>query len=537
MKRRAAVVLGTTLVAGVSAASAATLTDLMDQQERIKMSNQGPHAIALLAKGEALMASGAFQEAQILFQQAHSEYPNASLPWRRDCEALTALGRRSDAILRCSDAMQILRDGTNARALVSAFIDGPVPPTTEELSQAVMATAGERSKGRGPTPAAMACDIAERIQDMVMLQHCAKELEIMAPEDPATRKALDVLDAQCPPLRFWGGWVAILAAFAATVSHALRRLLVRRPSARASALAGVGLWFLLCAFARTSTAQEQQAPEHGMMSNWHVDDDHPDAHIPSEKDRNANPLQFGYWLQDLALKGEHASKRGDHAAAVKFYSTLTQAVPDRAIGFVKTCEEYKALGELDNAINACGQALLRDGLRVRDYTLFTDLLLSKPGKLIDKEVAALGQVVAHMRADPGGKDAVDEVECEVGARTSNVKQLEECTLGLSQRSPNDVTTLSYLWSLAIARHDYGEAERVIEKARSAGTAPGSIANMERVTAIRTREHLYRVLLAVLAVGFLAVGVGVAGNAFRRHRAVKASEGGPRPPRTELQVPG
>ena len=101
--------------------------------------------------------------------------------------------------------------------------------------------------------------------------------------------------------------------------------------------------------------------------------------IPSEAERNADPLEFGYWIQDVAAKAARASKNGDHLTAARLYGALGKAVPDRAVNFVKMCEEYEALGDLAKAADACGDALLRDGARVSDYSRFVHLMLTKPG--------------------------------------------------------------------------------------------------------------------------------------------------------------
>jgi tetratricopeptide (TPR) repeat protein len=541
--------VGATLVLGSALAACAAPPprgiiraplDPADEREIATLRSAAPHAVALLDQGSALLEAGAFREAQALFLQAHTEYPNASILWRRDCEALTALGRREEAILACSNATQVIRTGPNVRAVVSALVDGPTRPTTIDLSEAVMLTATERSKGRGPVPAAAACDIAERIGDMVMLSRCIEELESTSPRDPALARALRVLDAECPPYRFWVGWGAILAAVVITVGHALRRLRFRMRSTGASLVTGMVLSAALLVLPGTAAAQpQQQAAQRGMLSKWPVDDEDPGKNVPSEKERNADPLQFGYWLQDVSLKGEHASKRGDHLAAARFYNVLAEQVPDRSIGFTRTCDEYELAGELDKAINMCAAALLRDGLRVKDYTHFVNLLVAKPGALSAKETAALAQVIAHMRADPAGQAFADDVECEVASRTSNIAQLKECTANLVARNPDDAKTISYLWALAVADGRLGDAQKLVERAKAAGVASEAVAKMQEATAKRSTERVYRALLALLALGFLAVGVSVAARALKQRRALKgAGQAQPPAPRpNEVQAPG
>jgi hypothetical protein len=446
---------------------------------------------------------------------------DASLALRRECETLTAQGRRDEAVLACSNALQTVRSGANVRALVSALVDGPTPPTSSELAIALTVTAQEHDRGGGPTAAAAACDIAERIGDMIMLQQCADELRRTAPDDPATRRAVSVLAAQCPPWRFWGGWALIAAAVAGALVHAGRRA-ARRWARRASVPAAAAVTMVLLARPGAARADAPAVPEHGWLNNkWHIDDEHPEANIPSETERNADPLQFGYWLQDLAWKAEHASRTGDHAAAVKYYSALAVAVPDRAIGFVKTCEEYEALGDGDKAIEMCGQALLRDGLTVHDYDHFIHLVLAQPRPLRDKETASLAEVLLHMREDPAGRDFVDDLECQVGTRTSNVAQLEECTAALQARAPDDPKTISYLWALAVAKGNTGEAAKLVDRAKAAGVAPQDIERMSRATEDRTLQRTVHVLLWAAAIGLLAAGMAVAARAIVARRRLAA----------------
>lgn len=493
-----------------------------------------PQATELLEQGEALAAAGDFAQADALFLQAEREYPIGSLLLRRDCEAKTALGQRNDAIQACSRAIEWARTDPNVRALVRALVDGPTPPTTAELMTALLVTAGahDRSPG-GLTAVAASCDIAERIGDGAMLQRCAEELERIAPNDPATRRAASLLAARCPPWRFWSGWLAIAVAIAATLGDALRRLARRRPTRSGVAVAAM-LAVALCARSGIA-ADEESIPKHGWLSKWSVNDDDPADHIPSEKDRNAEPLQFGYWLQDLTWKAQHASRKGDHAAAARYYGALADAVPDRAIGFTLACQEYETLGDLDHAINACGQALVRDGVLVKDYAHFVHLVIAKPGSLGRKETDKLTEVLTHMREDPTSRDFVDDLECEVGVRTSNVAQLRECTAGLAALAPENSRVLSYEWNLAIQEGHFALAKGLIERASAAGMPPEDTARMQEVTATSEKWHWVRVALVGLALALLLGSAGIAAITVRRRRAAPAS--GATPPVEKAAVPG
>ncbi len=439
---------------------------------------------------------------------------------RSSCLALTAAGQRVEAVMACSRALETVRSGENRRALVSALVDGPAPPTTTDLAIALQITAAERDRGGALTASAAACDIAERMGDMIMLERCADQLVAIAPSDPATLRAKAALAAASPPWRFWTAWSLLASAVGVTAAQAHVRPR-RRGAGPAGAAAAV-----LCATALASPAARADdpppVPRHGWLNKWPIDEAHPEQNIPPEKDRDADPLSFGYWLQDVTWKAETYSKRGDHVNAARFYKVLGLAVPDRAIGYLKACDEYEAAGDREQAIEACGQGLLRDGLTVRDYTHFVDLMLGQPGTLGKKQQAALAEVLAHMRDDAAGRGAVDEQECRVGTRTSNIAQLEECTAALQARSPNDAKTISYLWALAVARGDSGAAQELVERARTAGVADADVARMAEATERNTWMRRARWALWVAAAGLLAAAAFVVARTTLARRRLAAS---------------
>ncbi|MGO8998258.1 MAG: hypothetical protein ACLQVI_33475 [Polyangiaceae bacterium] len=519
MKAHVALAASALVACGSSSSSGARSMDPRDERDLSSMRANSPHAAELYERAEDLFARGELAKADDLFRQSHDEYPDAALPWRRDCEARTALGERREAVVACSEAIERGRSDLTIRALVSAFVDGPIPPTSSDLYQAWLVTARARENPLGQvTAAAATCDIAARIGDSAMLQRCGGELVRIAPNDPATRKAEAALSAQCPPWRFWGGWGALLTLVVFTLVDALRRALarLRRRASLATSTATL-LSMALVFWVPIVRAEEGPAPG---ISKWPVDLEHPEKGIPSEKERNADPLQFGYWLQDVVAKAEHASKSGDHLTASRLYGALAAAVPDRAIGFVKLCEELEALGDLAKASSACGDALLRDGVRVMDYSHFVRLMLTKPGPLAEKDTKALAAVLKHMKDDPAGRDAVPDLECQVGARTSDVSQLEECTAILSARAPNDPKTLSYEWALAVAEGRFEDARKLGERARVSGVPAENVAAMDRATASTQAHRRWEMIFSVAGVALFIALAGLLGRSLlRRTRGV------------------
>jgi tetratricopeptide (TPR) repeat protein len=537
MRRALPLALVPAFAALAADARAALPRDKWDERELEKIRAASPHAVELLDQGEAAASAGTLEEAEGLFRRAHETYIDGALLWRRDCETLTELGRRREAVLACSTAVGQLHSGTNARALASALVDGPAHPSTGDLSMAVMLTAAERHRGLTLSVAAASCDIAERIGDVTMLQRCTESLEGFDPSDAATRHAQALLASRCPPWRFWAGWGALAAAVIATAGHALARALRGRSKVvRAAGVAAV----LLGSLAVPRAAHAEDAPastappppgikqpngDNWLSKKWPIDDAHPDSNIPSEKERNADPLAFGYWLQDVALKGEHASKLGDHETAARFYMALTKAVPDRATGFVKACQEYEAAGLLEQAIEACGQALLRPGLVLRDYTHFIELVLSQQGPLSDKDKAALANVLAHMREDAASAGVIDELECEVGSRTSNVQQLTECVAALVKKAPDSPKTVVYQWNLAVALGHTLEAEKLVTRAQAVGVSADDLAKMKQATESHAMENAVRAILVAFALAFLAAAGALGRKAWLDRKTARAGSNG------------
>src|SRR5262249_54948474 len=155
-----------------------------------------------------------------------------------------------------------------------------------DLAQALMlAHAAGRSEASAIAGYAAECDIADKIGDETMLERCTHDLERVAPGQEETLRARAALDARRPGFAMWLGWIAIAAACALRVRGALRR------SMRAPVAASIAA--ILVTFAAPASAQDT-------LSEWPVNDKDPVSSVPSNKDRDANPLQFGYWLMDAA---------------------------------------------------------------------------------------------------------------------------------------------------------------------------------------------------------------------------------------------
>jgi len=124
-------------------ASAAISRAPIDIQELGNMRQAAPHAVELFEQGEAAGVAGDLEGAHQLFQRATSEASWFSLAHRRDCEALSALGKREQAVDECSKALEDRRIPLNARALIRALVGGAAYLFCNEYEEALI----ERKSG------------------------------------------------------------------------------------------------------------------------------------------------------------------------------------------------------------------------------------------------------------------------------------------------------------------------------------------------------------------------------------------------------
>ncbi len=252
-----------------------------------------------------------------------------------------------------------------------------------------------------------------------------------------------------------------------------------------------------------------------------VNEEDPAGHIPTIEQRNANPLQFGYYLQDLYTRGQLALEKKDYAKAVKYFETLTKILPDRALSFGALCQSYQHLGKLDLAAASCARAISLEGATLVDHLRFLDVTLS--GKAPTKEVVAdLDASIAHVREHlaaqpkdgplppestrpshpPDYQPTSEEVAADVAAareahrirkaeiarrdqrssflvefeitvcrlaqRLRDGKRLGECVERLRGQNVNEPIVLTYEWSKAVVQGDVAGASTLLTKAKKLG---------------------------------------------------------------------
>ena len=242
-----------------------------------------------------------------------------------------------------------------------------------------------------------------------------------------------------------------------------------------------GLGLALVAFLSSAAAWGAVEPKLQLSGEFPIDLTNPEASVPDVKQRNAKPLEFGYFIQDLIALAVEAGRRGDHRAEAHFYRAFSLAVPDRSVAFSKLCQALEAAGDRQNAETACRDALGRPGIELADYARFVRLLLQKPEALSPADVEDITQIVAHLQAIPETRLSGTQLQCEYAMHVDNLPLLQQCSAELSAAAPDDAKALTFAWAAALRQGDKTTASRLIDRAKKLGIKPEGIRRMERAT--------------------------------------------------------
>lgn len=476
----------------------------LDEDDLSWMKSAHPEAAHRFLQGEALLTDAKSPEdvekAAALFKAASLEAPEGWLAPRRQCQALTALGRHTEAVAACEDSLKKTGTAVGFRASVGALMSGPGKPTAEEMGKAVLfARRATELAPNEPWGYAAQCDIAVKIGDVEMFDQCAERLEAVAPNHYETDRVRTIAASIRPGIGVLAGWGLIVLAALGTLVHAVRRSLRGGLAARRAGSVALVVALSAMSMARGAHADEEEqapaaqpqeqvpgAPSYRKgLSKYAIDDKDPESSVPTPKQRDEDPLNYGYFLMDLGYKAVEATKRGDHSAAARFYQAAIKADPDTAIPFVKVCEQYEALGNLRKAAEDCGAALSKPGARLEDYTHYARILFDMEGGLEQKDIADLDAVAAHLKGGPDVGHATGyDIECQLGARLDDVVRLSECAPALAKLAPNNPKATFFQWVLAMKKKDYAAALGFVKQAKGRAQEPQQQADalqMEKAT--------------------------------------------------------
>jgi len=245
-----------------------------------------------------------------------------------------------------------------------------------------------------------------------------------------------------------------------------------------------------------------------LSERFGIYDQNPEAYLPDDKEENAHPMEFGYFLQDLITRAEAARKNKDYPAVVKYYRAVAKAAPNRATGWSKLCEAYELVGDNERGARACRYAMDREGASLQDYVRFVNLSVAKEGDLAPAEIKDLNAAIDHLHGEPHVEVVISLLSCQVAVKAKDVAAMEACTAELDKLAPNDPKTVIFKWSLAIEKGQRAEAAKLLDRAKELGVVPESLERMRGV-AVASRLHMppfWAVAGAVLLVSALGLAL-------------------------------
>jgi len=302
----------------------------------------------------------------------------------------------------------------------------------------------------------------------------------------------------------------------------------------ALSLSTVALW---CVAARAAepppsatSPRQESAPEAGpprlvpeqFSQLFKINDDNPEANVPTAKDRIGNPLEFGYFLQDLLTRAEVAALRKDQAGVIKYYRAVAAAIPEEAKGWSLLCEAYQNAHDPDRAVRACKYAIERKGAELKDYQRYVALMTTKSDELLPEERRDLNEVLGHLDSQPDLAIPAAHLRCETALKMKDAAALAACTTVLAKAAPNDPKTVVFQWSLAVMRGDRDQAAALLGRAEKMGLAAASI---DRMSQVSVPGHWWsspgRGLVGVVIVVVAAVLFGLLLLVMHRRRLASA----------------
>jgi hypothetical protein len=265
--------------------------------------------------------------------------------------------------------------------------------------------------------------------------------------------------------------------------------------------------------AQAESVPQPESLDWQLSKQYPIDEDNPEMAVPNKRQRDRNPIEYGYLLQDLIEGAAMAKKRGDYYGVIRYDRALVKAVPERAKSWALLCEAYATVNDHVRASKACGTALSLPGVELQDYTRYVRETLSLPGKPAPETVTKLKEVLDHLEKQPNVELVTAELRCEVGVATGDSRMLETGAAVLTRLDPNNPKTVVYQWTLAMQRGQTDAARNLLKRARALRLPSENIERMEALTASgHGRGYLWTGLAAMV---FLAAAGGALMFARRR----------------------
>jgi tetratricopeptide (TPR) repeat protein len=469
-------VLAAWAIFGVQRRAQAFVRHTVDDQELVNVRTASPAAADAYVQAEARLRADDFLGAEKLLASARALNKDSFLLARRHCQVLTELGRREAAISACKAALS----GSTAmdeRAYVGALMSGGQLVTPKDLVDAVREAANAKRLHGQPFSDAAFCEIAHHIGDDAMFSSCLAGLQTNAPGYFETTRWQAA--RRLSPWLYWAGWSLLAALAVLTLLHAFWAWF-RRPAAQARKPGTVALFALGLAISFATPAHAQEPPPF-QLGHFPINHQDPESQIPTIAERNADPLEFGYFLQDLSAEALKAERKNDYRKAVKYWRASAKAVPDQAVAFSHACRAYEMVEEREHALEYCSRALNLNGSTSEDFLRWGRLMVAGPLDLTTPEIQDIDAAITHLRAQANGTGPAAVIECQLGVKLEDEARLARCTSVLAKTTPTDPHTLTFQWSLAMKRHNYSEARSLLTAMSKTPMTPAAIADLRAAT--------------------------------------------------------
>ncbi len=458
----------------------------------------------VLRRAQLAFARASWAEAAELYGSLPESDEGSRLPLRRRCQALTALGRREEALATCQRLLRlVVPNAADLQATVGALMLGDGRPTDEDLMAAQqMARRAEGIDPDGVWGHAARCAIAERVGDRAAAAACGARLRQLAPEHFLAKRFGDA--ARSEPSRALQ--LFLLAALGLgtllTLAHAL--VTRRRVATGAMLAAALVMACPLPAFAQAFGIVEE--PATGPLYSG----------PPSEQQHAAESEVLAFKeeakrLQELTDKIASAEaailERQDWQAGVSTYVEVVTLAPYCGKCWRRLCEGFGYLSEPVEGAHACRQAIASPDNNAWDRAMLVHHLLSGKSEA-QPEVRAEARRYADeaVTMAPGERWGYD-ARCQLALRESDLPRLGACAKKLTELAPDDRKSLSLSFVVALGEQRFDAAEALIDRGEKGGLDAASVRAMRDELRAR-HKGLGRMLPGLIAV-LLAVAAFIA----------------------------
>jgi hypothetical protein len=133
----------------------------------------------------------------------------------------------------------------------------------------------------------------------------------------------------------------------------------------------------------------------------------------------------------------------------------------------------------------------------------------------------------HLNSQPDAQGAAAVVECQLGVKLEDEKRLAHCTSVLAKSAPNDPHTLTFQWSLAMKRHDFSEARRLLAAMSKSSMTPEALGQLQAATEEAAKWWKRPFTDPRYGFGLVALIGLVALLVFRKRAQLRATPAAPR----------